>query len=60
MTSNLIFSEGNYQYLVKAIDKAEPGKGVDTYNITILDKNGIEYHTAAGTLQGGNINIHLK
>ena len=59
MTDNLIFSEGNYQYLVKAVDRAEPGKGVDTYDRTILDKNGIEYHTEGGILQGNN-NIHLK
>jgi hypothetical protein len=54
------FIEGNWQFTVTAKDNATSGKGQDTYDIKILDKNGVTYHTAAGTLKGGNIEIHIK
>jgi hypothetical protein len=40
-------------YHVDVADIAEPGRGVDTFSITL--SNG---YTAAGTLSGGNIQLH--
>ena len=37
-----------------ATDNGEPGKGRDTFSISI-DCNG---YTASGTLAGGNIKLH--
>ncbi|MFZ3168600.1 MAG: choice-of-anchor U domain-containing protein [Candidatus Methanoperedens sp.] len=52
-------SSGNFQFTVEAVDN-ELSKTPDTYKITVLDKNGVVYHTATGQLQGGNIVIHEK
>jgi len=52
-------SSGNFQFTVEAVDN-ELSKTLDTYKITVLDKDGLVYHTATGQLQGGNIVIHEK
>ncbi len=52
-------SSGNFQFTVEAVDN-ELSKTLDTYKITVLDKNGSVYHNATGQLQGGNIVIHEK
>jgi hypothetical protein len=59
-TGASLFSDGNWQFTVIADDNGTPGKGVDYYKITILDKNGITNHVVDGLLQGGNIEIHQK
>ncbi|MCQ6962291.1 alkaline phosphatase family protein [Methanolobus chelungpuianus] len=52
-------SSGNFQFIVEAVDNESSGTP-DSYYITVLDKNGVVYHTASGQLQGGNIVIHEK
>ncbi len=50
-------SSGNFQFTVEAVDN-ELSNTPDTYRITVLNRNGLVYHTATGRLQGGNIVIH--
>lgn len=52
-------SSGNFQFTVEAVDNEASGSP-DTYKITVLDKDGLVYHSATGELQGGNIVIHEK
>ncbi|MBC2697376.1 MAG: PKD domain-containing protein [ANME-2 cluster archaeon] len=52
-------SSGNFQFTVEAMDNELNG-GPDYYEITVLDKEGLEYHNATGSLEGGNIVIHDK
>jgi hypothetical protein len=60
-TGQLIADNGNYTFRVDAIDN-NAAKGMDVYQIRVLDKNGVLYHEAGfnpyGYLQGGNIIIH--
>jgi uncharacterized repeat protein (TIGR03803 family) len=44
-----------YSFEVRATDTGEPGRGRDTFAITIRDANGVVVSTAAGTLIEGNI-----
>ena len=44
---------GSFGFEVQACDNGEPGKGTDTFSITMSDA-----YSAAGTLGGGNIQIH--
>jgi hypothetical protein len=44
---------GSFGFQVRACDNAEPGKGSDTFSIAMSDG-----YAAAGTLGGGNIQIH--
>jgi hypothetical protein len=44
---------GSYGFQVRVCDNGEPGKDSDTFSITMSDG-----YTAAGTLGGGNIQIH--
>jgi len=66
-TGLVVWSDGNYQFRVDAWDNTGTTNhnGIDTYQIIILDKNGVPYHIAggqppgsAGDLQGGNIVVH--
>ena len=52
-------SSGNFQFTVEAMDN-ELSSDPDYYKITVLDKEGLEYHNATGSLEGGNIVIHDK
>ena len=52
-------SSGNFQFTVEAMDNELNGNP-DYYKITVLDKDGLEYHNATGSLNGGNIVIHDK
>jgi PKD repeat protein len=52
-------SSGNFQFTVEATDNELNGNP-DYYKITVLDKDGLEYHNATGSLEGGNIVIHDK
>jgi PKD repeat protein len=52
-------SSGNFQFTVEAMDNELNGNP-DYYKITVLDKEGLEYHNATGSLEGGNIVIHDK
>jgi len=52
-------SSGNFQFTVEALDNELNGNP-DYYKITVLDKDGLEYHNATGSLEGGNIVIHDK
>lgn len=52
-------SSGNFQFTVEAMDNELNGNP-DNYKITVLDKDGLEYHNATGSLKGGNIVIHDK
>jgi len=44
---------GSVDYQVRVCDNAEPGSGIDTFQISMNDG-----YTAFGTLGGGNIQIH--
>ena len=44
---------GSFGFEVQACDNGEPGKDTDTFSITMSDA-----YSAAGTLGGGNIQIH--
>jgi len=66
-TGLVVWSEGNYQFRVDTWDNTGTSNhnGIDTYQIVILDKNGVQYHVAggqlpgtSGDLQGGNIVVH--
>ena len=46
-----------YTYSVEVADNGEPGRGADTFAIT-LSNNGSVMYQAAGTLGGGNIQLH--
>jgi len=52
-------SSGNFQFTVEATDNELNGNP-DYYKIIVLDKDGLEYHNATGSLEGGNIVIHDK
>ncbi|HJH31764.1 MAG TPA: hypothetical protein C5S50_06220 [Methanosarcinaceae archaeon] len=52
-------SSDNFQFTVEAMDNELNGDP-DYYEITVLDKDGLEYHNATGSLEGGNIVIHNK
>jgi parallel beta-helix repeat protein len=52
-------SSGNFQFTVEAMDNELNGNP-DYYMMTVLDKDGLEYHNATGSLEGGNIVIHDK
>lgn len=60
-TTGLLQSEssGNFQLTIEAVDN-EISKTLDTYKITVLDKNEVVSYTATGQLQGGNIIIYEK
>lgn len=54
---------GLYTFRVLAKDNAEPGAGVDHFDIRIWEGTNTEadpYHKAKNTLAGGNIAVHKK
>jgi hypothetical protein len=48
----------NHTYEVQASDQAEPGRGRDTFTITIRAPGGAVVASFGGTLSGGNIQSH--
>ena len=44
---------GSFGFEVEVCDNGEPGKDTDTFSISMSDG-----YTAAGTLGGGNVQIH--
>lgn len=48
-----INGQGGYEYQVVACDTAQPGRGTDTFALSL--SNG---YSASGTLGGGNIQLH--
>ncbi len=48
---------GDYTYSVDVADNGEPGRGADTFSIT-LKKNGKVVYQAGNHLAGGNIQLH--
>jgi hypothetical protein len=46
-----------HTYLVEVADNDEPGRGIDTFSITLSRAGGVVYQ-AAGPLAGGNIQLH--
>jgi len=44
---------GSFGFQVNVCDNGEPGKDSDTFSINMSDG-----YTAAGTLRGGNIQLH--
>jgi len=59
-TGVVVWSDGNYQLTVTVWDntKTTNNNGIDTYQITVLDKNTKPFWSASGNLQGGQIVIH--
>jgi hypothetical protein len=53
ITGNALINDMPGSYIVDVDDKGEPGRGADTFMIQL--SNG---YTAAGTLSGGNIQLH--
>jgi hypothetical protein len=48
-----------YKFTVRsACDNGEPGVGVDTFDITVVDKNGNQFYARSGALTGGNLQLH--
>jgi YVTN family beta-propeller protein len=47
--------KAGYTFTARATDTGEPGRGRDTFAITIKDSHGAVVATVAGTLSGGNI-----
>jgi hypothetical protein len=67
----LLYSDGNATFQVVAVDSGQSsGKGVDSYAIRVLDKDGVTIkvvgswtgptNTGGVLLSGGNIVVHLK
>ena len=56
-------SSGNvssgYTFEINVEDNGEPGAGLDTFAISVTDPEGSLYYSASGTLEGGNIQIHV-
>jgi hypothetical protein len=44
-----------YTYVVHASDRGEPGRGSDTFDVTISDPHGVVVATYSGVLSEGNI-----
>lgn len=60
--SGLINNRGWYPFIVEAIDKAQPGTGVDEFHIQIYDVSTYPYRlidASGGILTRGNINITM-
>lgn len=59
-TGVLLYNVGNYQFKVDVYDNTGTtvNNGVDTYQITVWDNNGLVYHQAGGSLMGGQIMVH--
>ncbi len=56
--SGRLNGEPNHKYRVEVVDNGNPGKGKDTFSIWVDDDE--EDYQASGTLEGGNIKIHVK
>ncbi len=50
--------EAGYRFEITASDRGEPGRGHDTFAVTIVSPNGTLVESAAGTLHDGNIQSH--
>jgi hypothetical protein len=55
ITGNALINDMPGSYVVDVDDRGEPGRGVDTFKIQLSTG-----YTAAGTLTGGNIQLHQR
>jgi predicted extracellular nuclease len=47
--------QSGYRFELTASDRGEPGKGLDTFTVTVFAPNGSVVESASGTLRDGNI-----